>query len=107
MVWRKVVKGGWISGVGVVSPGKTFAHGIWDTPFGEEPVLLHGYDAYDRDWAKAALNHEKAETLDNPPFPGERKYSDEEIQRYMDTVAMLREMGNDVAADMLEKAVTK
>lgn len=48
-------KGRWISGVGLVSPGKTYAHGIFEMPFGGEPVLLAGWDAYDRDVAKAAL----------------------------------------------------
>jgi hypothetical protein len=107
IIWRKVVKGGWISGVGVVSPGKTFAHGLWDTPFGQEPVLLHGVNACDKDCANSTLEDKEALDKVNTPFPQERKYSDEEKQRYMETVAMLREMGNDVAADMLEKAVNK
>lgn len=55
IAWRKITKGGWVSGVGLVSPGKTYAHGIFDVPFGREPVLVAGHDAYDRDAAKASL----------------------------------------------------
>lgn len=55
IVWRKITKGGWVSGVGLASPGTCYAHGIFEMPWGREPVLLHGYDAYDRDAAKAGL----------------------------------------------------
>lgn len=106
IVWRKVVKGGWVSGVGIVSPGKTFAHGIWDTPFGEEPVLLHGYDANDRDVAKAALNHDKAPIVDSA-FPNEAVMSEEHKQKYLEAAAQFRADGNTLAAELLEKAVSK
>jgi hypothetical protein len=105
IMWRKAVKGGWIPGAGIVPPGKTFAHGIWGTPFGEEPVLLHGYDANDRDVARAALNHDKPQILDNPPFPQDTVRSSEETEKILAAAALFREQGNTLAADLLEKAV--
>lgn len=108
IVWRKVEKGGWLSGVGILSPGKTYAHGIWKTPFGEEPVLLHGIDATDPEKSKLGL-------MVNPPAPialqpeiqpePTRKLTDEEKAVFVSEIEKARAQGNDALVRLIEKTL--
>lgn len=63
IVWRKVTKGGWLSGYGIVKPGTTYAHGLWVEEWGGGGrELKFGDDAYDSELATIALNEKREAT---------------------------------------------
>lgn len=107
ITWRKVEKGGWLSGVGIVPPGKTYAHGIWETPFGCESVLLHGIDATDPEKSKLGLMRPITESVNTPvqePTPA-RKLTDEEKTALSAEIVKARASGNEGFAILVEKVL--